>query len=193
MGKWPQKCSDGAPKSAFQTSAEAGKVMKHFFRAWQSREVACWSGEARASAHGLRFSCVEGGSLLGELSSVCLSVCVSTQNTEKSRFFESGKSLISPSRVPKLRVWAREKMCKLRCSRAHQGQVFLAARACSGGRMTAPCARNFVCTLCQKLTQKGGTPPGWDQGGFPGWENDPKSDQMVHPKAPSRPVRRLEK
>ena len=28
-GKWLQKCSDGAPKSAFQTSTEAGKVMKY--------------------------------------------------------------------------------------------------------------------------------------------------------------------
>ena len=29
VGKRPQKCSGGAPKSAFQTSAEAGKVMKY--------------------------------------------------------------------------------------------------------------------------------------------------------------------
>ena len=51
-----------------------------------------------------------------------------------------------------------KKMCELRCSRAHQGQLFFAARACLCGRMTAPCARNFAAILCQKLAQKGGTP-----------------------------------
>ena len=110
-----------------------------------------------------------GGSLLGELSSVCVCVCLSTQNTQKSRVFEPGKSLNLTDGAPKLRVWAREKMCELRCSRAHQGQPFFAARACLCGRMTAPCARNFAAILCPKLVQKG-DPPWPEATGRAGWE-----------------------
>ena len=70
-GKGAQKCPGAAPKSTFQTSAEAGKVMKYsiFSAPGTTESLLEWGGASvrpRAEIF-LR----GGGSLLGELSSVC--------------------------------------------------------------------------------------------------------------------------
>ena len=70
----PQKCSDGAPRSAFQTSAEAGKVMKYsiFSAPGGAERLLEWGGASvRPRAEIFMRG---GGSLLAGLSSVCACV-----------------------------------------------------------------------------------------------------------------------
>ena len=105
-----------------------------------------------------------------------LSVCVSVHpEHQKTGLFEPGNSLISPIGAPKRRVLPCEKNCKLRCSRARQGQLYFTERVRLRGRMAAPCARNSACLLGRKPAQKGGTPlAGGQRKGPQGREMSPK-------------------
>ena len=122
-------------------------------------------GAAHAVRHGLRFSCVRGGGACQrDLSCVCLSV----QNSDgKNAVLEARKPLIMPIGASKRRVFACKNICELRCSRACQGQLYVAGRLRLCSQTAAPCARNFAAYLGRKPVRKGGILLVGDQGEDP--------------------------
>ena len=166
--------------------------MKYSIFSAQGTEKLLEWGAAHAVRHGLRFSCVRG---VGRApSGICPpSVCLSQKSDGKIRFFEAQKSFNLLIGTSKRRVFACKNICELHCFRARQGQRQFPESVRFSGRMAAPCEGNFACHLGRKPVQKGGPPLAGGQGKAPRAENDTKMAPMTPPKAPSRPVRRLEK
>ena len=178
--------------SANHTTADAGKVMKYsiFPAPGMAERLLEWGGasvcpRAEIFPRG-------GGSLLGGLSSVCLSVC--TPRTPKNPGFSSPEN-------HSFRLFARQngEFCPAKKSASCAAPVlvedtFISPNACVFAAEWRRLARGTLWPFYAENRPKRGVPPGrGPQGGAFGAGHEPKSAPRTPPKAPSRPVRRLEK
>ena len=192
-GKRHQNGTDGAPKSAFQTSAEAGKVMKYsIFSVHETESLLEW-GAAHAVRHGLRFSCVMGGGESPGGFVLRLSVCLSQKSDGKTGFLEPEKHSFCSLALQNSEFW----LAKISASCAAPELAkdnFISPNTCVSAAEWRRLSRGTLCAIYAKKWPKRGVPPGQGpQGGAPGAANGLKSAPRKPPKAPSRPARRLEK